>query len=931
MSDCLPVEDLGDYLPGHIDAWNSSDAIVYAQQSADGKIDIVGNKAANLLLGNPLQKNVPGTALGHWLKELDQAGISNCCVAGQNLFRLAVEASCDYALQIDVTRTARRGDCQGSANFGTGIEQSYTDAILAASPRLPRRVALVRVLGTDMLFMQSSFPFNEDFIFSSSFKSCQYVDNICDVYIPQLVAQKDLQQVLVAEPDLLDILVGTPSLRNYRPLFYKAAIVDPSFLEDRVTCQQALDRYQTRRSDARRSSAPALSWLDAARAKLGLRCEVTAPVNKNGDRLTALTIYLKVEAEHDPDRLATWRQTALDANADIGSPLPLLRVALLIANCRLGLPVDDGDIQRVLDADEKQEIWWNAAATALTRFALANDSEASWVARLGERGASVFEKIACESDDNYDRMHSAILRSYPELAKNLIPFARLNDHVGHKQAYTTLLKALDDGAEIATSLPSTDEFETMHNELLDALAQHNFVQSFAELADKLPESLLFEKLGQFERLWGRIPGYYYDSLCRLHMANNKFEAAHAAVDAWVATAPGDEDAWRLSGSIFELQGDLPRALASRQRACSMNPENHVAGRELAHMLWSMERDTEAIAVLDRLRTVDSSERNSIFLGKIYFFQENYSQADELFSPISPDDHDNGSAYCAVIACAKTRGWPDAKALLTSCMCQFDSSTLAQLVENLSEFLTARGAAQDAAEYFLPKLVFEDGWSCAIAEVAKALSAIGQYEEAIALWQRAETMPDSALAYVLHSMALTYGEGVERDLGAAYNVAVEGIKKNRESLSLMTLAGESATAAGQDPAPYFKQLIATVDAISIEQRTPYKLAHYALAKYNLGDIDGALSQFENATLSTSPDYALWTSLVCALCAFTKGAKPTPALYAKARQHFLAAPPVEQESNIRHHLLDIETYGRRGMFDGWEFLQAAATECLQFKPA
>ena len=131
---------------------------------------------------------------------------------------------------------------------------------------------------------------------------------------------------------------------------------------------------------------------------------------------------------------------------------------------------------------------------------------------------------------------------------------------------------------------------------------------------------------------------------RAEVALHDVDPAIATWQAWIASHPSDSHAWQMMGSLQEAKGDQSKAMEEYQKALQIDPNNAVAGNNLAYLMVENGQNVDVALTLAQTarRALPDSPHTADTLAWVYYYKGNYYMARDLLEGALKTSQDNPS-------------------------------------------------------------------------------------------------------------------------------------------------------------------------------------------------------------------------------------------------------------------------------------------------
>lgn len=920
MSDFLKPERVDECLSRHFpELWPSaSRRALYCQQNAAGAIELYANTAVDLI--TPLQPLVviSEQQLPSWITLLNAIGpLSGVFVAGQDLYATLSGHARRERWKIGIRRVVQEGDGQAPVNFGTDIEQRAALRILATRKNAQTRIVLMEIVGTDLFYLQSNFPWTDNAAFDLNI--CRSLSALCKLVIPQLVARKGLTEIIFADSAVADAVYDMENMEPYRHLLRLEADPDVLAVSNREVLQQLLIPPSS--GDSVTYSVG--QWLATARKRFGFAADRTqldiAAVTAEKTRL--LRLFLQIFHSPEPATIRGLSAELTQFTRQDEFTLRLRRAALLLARARLGelTAAHQSEIDILLMTSTENDIWWQPAITALTQHWVQYDLPDDWLTQLHDRGNAALLAVSSESEASYDKIRTAWLRLVDsDESEFILPFAAFSDEVNLGGNYRQLHRLVD-GA-LAGEVSGSGKNITHTRKAI--LAERDRMQFYSTLTfgrDYYSDQMIRRLLEKAKTAWGDSREHFTGEFLFLFSREQDIAEAERCSSAWITAFPDDDNAWFYQATVKREQGQTEEARRCFLHSATLTPFKKPALVEAALCLWAADNIDAAEAELWPL--IDADDRFPpayAVLGLIRIVAHDYAEALALFRQITLEDIDaNGVLYPWLHCLLLQEGWAVANTAFNETASRLSDQELARYITGAALSLnSSEQGCQIAAHTFAPLLKFEESWNSAVDTVMACCFKSGEWQTGRELALRALANPWGSESQALQLVYSFMYQSQAQDFAQGLALAVEFATRFPDSFLLCNVAGELAEATGQSGEAWFLRVSALLTAIPVIQRDERQSMGLALALCNLRQFPQAYDTLPVQV--TEPEHILSRILIACVA----GINDIDEFYSLAKAQLMSVEFLDVQKAMHDHLTDLERYGQRGLIPDWHLYHAIA---------
>lgn len=930
MSDYLDSDEVDACMRGHLaDLWNNElHKVVYVQQAKNGEFEIYGNRAAAAFMGRRQLAMSKSDQLGSWIDALQSNGRLHAAVfAGQGQFNVALEQALAQGWSAQVRRVVREGDCQGSSNFGTSTEQAITERMLATAGPSEQRIAITPVLGTQMLFVQANFCYDDSAFFGNWLKSCRPEHEVFERVIPQLVAAKGLKQVLFSDAALFDRAITEPRNAPYISMFAVQADPDANARRQCAVLQQRLSSYDTAHPAVGQQTA-SFNWLEAALGLLGLKSAAPPTATETQSQRCMLRIYLELE---QAEALADIQSLSDEAHA-----MPVTRVTdqrlatavQLLAKAKLGKLSRDDVTERLWSVCDELDFWWEAILSAGTRQWLRSGSPADWVTLIGERGQKVLQALARNDSEDFSAIRTAFAQAFgSQRLQAVFPFADHESELMVGERYRELRDKLDKALLHPPRAEGTSKLWDPDDMRQGSVSYHRFYTHLFVWDQCYAQQTAQELLDKAHGLWGDS-AEHYKAQAGLFLLHDDLDKAQHLCERWLSEYAEDAEAWFCQGTLQFRHQDYPQARESYLRSLALNEKHTQARLEAARCLCWMERSDEAISELRALINNGYSPAAGVLLGNLLYEKGQHVDALAVYRSLKAEDIEAYSGRMFyLLSIFHHEGWEAACAEYSENIERIGEFHRRSFIYRVATDLQNAGRADLVYEQIVGLLQFDEEWDLAVYRVADCCFECSKCSEGRDILSKALTA-SCAEEYLSLSLAQSFiytFAPKEQDFARCLTACLEGLEQYPESYDLCNLAGQAAMHADCEGDDFFQRALTLLEAIPADEHGALSRQSQAVALFNLQRLDDAVQTLDSLPPSAEPPY-LEFMLFRTLLACAEQAEDLSQRYEAARQQLLAQEPWRIRTELLHHLVDLELYGKRGLVPDWQARQATAQRLL-----
>ena len=900
MSDHLDVTDIDEVLQSHLgSAWTGGPAL-YLQAAGDHEIEVHGNFALTTRGAQRFMRTVNSARLWRDVEPFVEAfDIRLVFVANQAVFRGTLEAFPDDS-RIDVRRFVRSGDCQSGNSFGTNDEKEYCHHLLETAQGSERMIALLPVLGTALTFGLCNFRFDENMFFSSNLKICHPIAKIASVYIPALVAQKELRKVIVNDSELERELRSTAFFQRYPTFLTRLTAKLPADVTvDRTAIARVLAaRKQTSGDETAEEPGLFGKWLRRARERHLGASKPQIISERNSGRTThraeALRAFYSAIEVDDTSKLRQILATTTATEGNLsGMFLVFTRSARVVAAGKLAawseLP-DALALARECDLDHpcrEALVEWG------TRARVATGGPVGWFEALTARDNDVIVKVARLSEENFDSVRRAVAEERPDDLAALFPFDTLGDEERYGQAVRDLyVKLRADGSDAATAF-----YDGLHDQWL-------------------PSSILRDLLVVSRARWG-VSGNQLLWEVMAEVRAQTYEQALPLIEQWIAlgdSAESTANAYYWRGECLQYLGRKDQAITAYRKAIEIDAEDSRPWRELGRCYWIANQYADGEEYARKAYELSQRAMNIEVLAGLLFDQKKFAEFIALTGGLTSEElKDSRLVRRLLLSSVHEEEWSSVTNRLEELVPLMDDGALSSFLWDATDVLESRDLDERVAGTFPELLKDTPDYADAAGVISDCLFNLGRCSEAFELTRRYTKYPKASSRIWCNLVDYTLDEGID-NAGEALRIAQEGLTHHPDCLFLLNRIGElteltDGTGAGVSSFQRALDVVATDSEAANDWYTQY---HLAIASYNLGDSDRARLAIQKcAELSSKWHTSFYfDAIVCLSCGDRDGAMTA---YGKVKSLLAALPSVKQQINMRSHYVELEAYSRRGRID------------------